>query len=200
MTSEEEQTKNIQATWPRAIIAGILASLIVIYFLDPILSFLGRLTLYVAGALFATYLDRLYAEVAISEPNFGFFFLAGAAGTSLGCAIGFILGASVLKKRVTSIASPPVKYVWLIAIILVVISVPLLAVTVDSYIRLKTTSTFNQRLAVIAPQISDQQRKEFLARFASMESKADFEAVMHTMDEVAVKNKVKLPKNRLYPY
>jgi hypothetical protein len=199
MTSEKEQRKSIQTTQRRAIIGSILASLIVIYFLDPILSFLGRLTLRVAGDLFTAYLDRLYAEVAVSELNFGFLFFAWIASIFLGCTIGFILSKSgIFKKRKSS--TPPARLSRFIAIVLCIISVLLLALTVDSYIRLKTASTFNQRLTVITPLISDQERKEFLAGFASMESKGDFEAVMRSMDKVAEKNNIKLPKNRLYPY
>jgi hypothetical protein len=201
MTSRKEQRKSIQATQRRAIIASILATLIVLYFLDPILSFLGRLTLNIAGVFFAAYLDRLYAEVAISEPNFGFYLVGCASAVSLGGTTGFILGAAaagVFKKRVASI--PPAKRLWLIAIFLAIISFLLLGITVDSYIRLKTTSTFNQRLAIISPHISDQQRKQFIARFASMERKVDFEVIMRIMDAVAAKNNVKLPKNRLYPF
>lgn len=187
-------------TQRKAIIASILASLIVLYFLDPILSFLARLTLRIASVLFLAYLDRLYAEVAISDPNFGFYLLNCATGISIGFTIGFISGAiGLFEKRITSTFTVN-RSLWLGAIVLVAVSVLLLAGTVDSYIRLKTSSTFYQRLAVIAPHITDQQRKEFLARFASMESKANFEAVMRTMDEIALKNNVKLPKNKLYPF
>jgi hypothetical protein len=199
MPSQQEERKTILVTWRRAIIASILAGLIILYFLDPILSFLGRLTLRIAGALFSAYLDGLYAGVAISEPNFGFYLLLCATGFSLGITSGFILqGLGVIEKRISSTLLP--ERVRRVAILSAIISILLLVATVDSYIRLKTISTFNQRLSVITPLITDQQRKEFLARFASMESKADFEAVMRTMDEVAVKNNVKVPKNRLYPF
>ena len=74
------------------------------------------------------------------------------------------------------------------------------AASVDSYIRLKSVSTFNQRLAVLTPHLSDQQRKEFVARFASMRRQADFESIMRDLDAIASQKKVSLPENKLYPF
>jgi hypothetical protein len=187
-------------TQRKAIVASIVASLMVLYFLDPILSFLGRLTLRVASTLFTAYLDGLYAEVAAAEPNFGFLFLVFVAGSVLGLSTGYVVVVIIRQLSRTPPSEPRWGYANIYAAVLFATGLFLLAFSVDSYIRLKTTSTFNQRLAAVTPYISDQQRKELLARFASMEHKSDFEAVMRAMDAIATENKIVLPTNRLYRF
>ena len=60
----------------KAIAASVIATLIVLYFINPIFSFLGRSLLSISEFAFRSYLDRLYSEIASGDPNYGFLFLS----------------------------------------------------------------------------------------------------------------------------
>ena len=90
------------------------------------------------------------------------------------------------------------------------VAVPLLAAStvilgglflaVDSYVRLRTTSTFRQHLAVIGPVITDQEMKQLLSSWASMRNRNDYDALVNEMHRIAQVNKITLPENKLYPW
>jgi len=200
MSDDSDQLKAKWRPQTRAIAAGIIASLIVFYFLNPILSFLGRLTLKVAAIGFHSYADRIYAEIATGEPNFGFMFLSFVSGIVLG-AWAYLLGVFVGGFRRQGERRPPGRrYRIVVPLLLLVVTLVAFAGLVDSYIRLKSVSSFQQRLAVLTPHLSDQQRKEFVARFASMRRRVDFESIMRDLDAIASQKKVSLPENKLYPF
>lgn len=58
------------------------------------------------------------------------------------------------------------------------------------------SASFNQRLTVLAPAISDVEYKTLKARWASMKSKADYDALVSLMDNRAAELGVKLPTVR----
>ena len=189
----------ITVSLKQSIIAGVIASLIVIYFLDPILTFLARILLSVSSIAFKSYLDRLYCEIATSDPNIPFFFLLMLCGFGTG-SITVIFLSYVFKSKIkesTQLIEKAGSVKRFYALILVA-SFGLILLTVDCYIRLKISSTFRQHMTVIAPTISEQEYKEFFSSFALIENKADYDALTNSLEEVAQKNGLKLPKNKLY--
>jgi predicted PurR-regulated permease PerM len=198
-----ERPDHAAANWleqRRAIAASVIAALIVLYFLDPILSFFARLTLKVAAVAFHSYADRIYAEVATAEPNFGFMFLGGVSGFFLAFGLHELVDY-IQRFRTRPEPRPNRRRLrFLRPLMILLLTLLPFAASVDSYIRLKSVSTFNQRLAVLTPHLSDQQRKEFVARFASMRRRADFESIMRDLDAIASQKKVSLPENKLYPF
>jgi len=57
-------------------------------------------------------------------------------------------------------------------------------------------SSFTQRLTVLAPAISDTEYKTLRARWAGMQGKADYDALVTEMDRRATQLGVKLPPVR----
>lgn len=184
------------------IITGIISGLLVIYFIDPIFSFLGRHAINISTYLFSSYLDHLYSEIATSEPNFGFLGLLLVAGSTVGFSAGLITGMvkDAFVKLPPSQEKPKSKSKIATLIPLLFIFFASIFVSVDSYIRLKTSSTFNQYINVVSPYITDHERKVLIARFSSMRGVADFDNVMHQIEGIAKANNVVLPTNKLYPF
>ena len=58
------------------------------------------------------------------------------------------------------------------------------------------TVSFGQRLTVLAPAISDSEYKTLKARWAGMQSKADYDALVIAMDKRAIELGVQLPPVR----
>ena len=60
----------------------------------------------------------------------------------------------------------------------------------------KINTSFNQRLTVLAPAITDGEYKTLKARWASMQSKADYDALTTAMEKRAAELNVTLPPVR----
>jgi hypothetical protein len=58
---------------------------------------------------------------------------------------------------------------------------------------LQLNTSFNQRLTVLAPRISEQEYKEILASWAGMRNRADYQAVVQRVDSDAAAKGVVLP-------
>ena len=54
-------------------------------------------------------------------------------------------------------------------------------------------TSFNQRVAALAPRITDQQVKELRARWALMEKRSDYLSIVADMDKLAKETGSKLP-------
>lgn len=193
------------------IVTGIVSSLIVIYFIDPLLSEFGRLFLSTANVVFSSYLDRMYSEIAVSAPDIGALIIFGAGG----CALGYLLVAPFLpsiarrgyrrgyqqakrERETGQLADRTIVDRSLLAGVAVLASI-VLGFAVDFHIRIKTTSSFEQYVTILAPRIGDRRTRELRAQFASMRSADDYAEVLAALRSLAEEHSLELPANRLYP-
>jgi hypothetical protein len=66
--------------------------------------------------------------------------------------------------------------------------------TAHHYLVMQMRLSFRQRLAVLAPKISDQEHKDFLAAWASMKNQEDYRKLVTDMKAEAKRTGVALPK------
>ncbi len=69
-----------------------------------------------------------------------------------------------------------------------------LTVLTFEYTNLQLNTSFRQRLTVLAPKLSEQEHKEFLASWAAMHSRKDFDAITDRMNTLAQARNVVLPE------
>lgn len=62
------------------------------------------------------------------------------------------------------------------------------------FVGLQLNTSFNQRLTVLSPDITDQKFKVFRAQWASMHGRVDFENLNREMDVIAMQKNITLPK------
>ena len=62
-----------------------------------------------------------------------------------------------------------------------------------SFANLQLNATFNQRIAALSPELSDQKVKRFRARWALMEKRADYRSIQGDLEKVAAAKSIKLP-------
>jgi len=66
--------------------------------------------------------------------------------------------------------------------------------TLLAWADLQLNASFTQRLTVLAPKLSAQEHKEFLASWASMTSRRDYVTLNTLLEQTATSRGVKLPK------
>lgn len=62
------------------------------------------------------------------------------------------------------------------------------------FVDLQTNASFQQRITVLAPVITDQEYKELQAMWASMDSRSDYEAINLKLELLASEHGIRLPK------
>jgi hypothetical protein len=66
--------------------------------------------------------------------------------------------------------------------------------TIVAVADLQLNSSFNRRLTIVLPKLSDQEHKEFLASWAAMTTRRDYQQLNTRLEDVAKARGVKLPK------
>ncbi len=179
------------------IISGIVSSLIVIIFIQPILSLLWQAIVTVGGSVHQGYVDRIYRNASVLGPD-------TYGRLTLFVLILLVLFAGMawtvhqMKSHVIS-DNPPrsLKAVraisWLMVVMAFLVIFGRLAVLEGTRV---IAASFTQRLTVLAPAISDIEYKTLMARWASMRGKADYDALVIAMDKRASELGVTLPPVR----
>lgn len=180
------------------IIGGVVSSILVIIFIQPILSFVWSAVLSFGESIQAGYVDRIYKNAAIGERNLtGHLSLLALTMLLIFVSVAFI-SADIAShheiiKRVSSI------FHIVMALTSTVLSFLILIATSLSIGVMDINASFIQRLTVLSPSISDQERKEWQARWAMMQNQKDYHALVAAMEQRASDLKVELPELRKKP-
>jgi Na+/proline symporter len=175
------------------IIGGIISSLIVVIFIQPILSFIWRAFVAVAGSIHQGYVDRIYRQAALSDQ-----FLMGQVAMLFLLIFSLFLtavcGAYAIEKR-NRLPFPSYSLTAVFAAIPFILMVPIIAVSVASGV-MEINASFSQRLTVLAPAIDEHEYKTLRARWASMKGRNDYDALVSAMDARAKELNIVLPPAR----
>lgn len=181
-----------------AIIIGIISGLLVIYFIDPILSFFGNIVIKIAGHVYKSYLDNICSDLAVGEPDFSFAIYGLISGATLGAATsagliklftGYLTKVMQQNKPIKSISS------WYIYVGIMLIVIMTLFLVVDGHIRFTSYVNFRQGITIVSPYISDIKHKEILSHFSLMKNTEDYNKIIDEIKSIAASNRINLPKN-----
>ncbi len=180
------------------VLSSLVAAVIFLYLLDPLLTILGRIFLTLTGIASKQYLDRLYSEIATGMPDFGFY----AVGTGMLILL-FMIVALAVASRVastnTSVGPPHARGSKADVLLVAFLFFLFIVFLADGWVRLRTVSTFQQHITVLAPAISDLEVKQLQADFASMKGKGDYDRLQMRIRNLARSSGIALPENKLYP-
>lgn len=177
------------------IISSIIAAVLTAFFINPILSLVWKVVVGTAGTLHRGYVDRIYSNAArdmsgglISTSLLTLFVLTLIVmyGTVMLLYLSYAGDSEQQRARLYSYSTG--------AAIGVVVAVFIL-LSLDSGIFM-IESSFNQRLTVLAPAITDIEYKTLKARWVTMHGEADYDALVQTMDKRAAELGVTLPPVR----
>jgi len=179
------------------ITSGLIVWLLVTIFIQPILSFTWKAVVAVGGFVHQGYVDRIYRNAAamIDSNPYG--------ELTLFILVLFALIATLFWTQ-RSLESDPIsvylhisRFVrltsWALTCMCLLVVFGRLAILKGTA---AITESFTQRLTVLAPAISDTEYKTFKARWAGMQGKADYDALVAAMDKRAAELGVTLPPVR----
>jgi len=191
----------MQSDYPmkKSIMASIIASICVVIFIKPILNVIWLILVFISNSVYMNLINQLYKNASLGHRNLvsvTVFLIAGSIiiGITL---IPYILPAirkylpsrSIEKKKK---AKKGLVFIYHFGIFLIIVSILLLMTLAYSNLQLNTS--FQQRLTILAPKISDQEYKELAASWASMQSRDDYLKINSQMENIAKNNNIILPK------
>ncbi|WP_421292696.1 hypothetical protein [Aeromonas taiwanensis] len=171
------------------IIGGVISSMLVIIFVQPVLGFVWNAVISFGEYLQAGYVDRIYNNAAIGERNLGGNFSLLILGVVL-------LNAPLAIYRYDF--SDRYQKIFSRIIIFSIMSLAIMVLVVSSLSLgiMEINASFNQRVTVLAPSIEDKELKEWKAKWAQMRSQSDYKKLVSAMEKRAIELDVSLPKLR----
>ncbi len=181
------------------ITSGLIVWLLVTIFIQPILSFTWKAILVVGGFVHQGYVDRIYRGAALGEHNavglLTFLLLTTyILMTMAGHWLDLVASTSTVLQRTYSV--PRLLMNLPLALLMLILGFAFLVVFSLSMGKAVISASFSQRLTVLAPAISDMEYKTLKARWAGMQGKADYDALVTEMDRRATQLGVNLPPVR----
>ncbi len=198
---EEESTKT--RFWEDRIIrvgfiTSVVATLFVIVFLRPLLNLAWSAVQHFGPVLMKGFSDSIYKSAALGQRNH---VIVAVVGIVSGVFLGVITGAAVAtatkawaKKELNKIKTRRWIHHVVFVLNLVAFAFLLLALNVMFYANLQLDVSFKQRLTVLAPHLSEQQEENLAAMWASMKTKADYDAINRQLERYAADRNVDLPE------
>jgi hypothetical protein len=172
-----------------------------VFLVPRILGFVWNLVLTVGGFVHKGYVDSIYRNAAFDDRNLvGHLLILVLIGAPLYLG-GYLMFRRNREARVSPRETSHFDRIQQVLLLLsLVTAIPIyIAILVMLSVSLGTaeiTASFNQRLGVLAPAISDAEYKALKARWASMNGKADYDALVSAMDKRGTELGVKLPEVR----
>lgn len=189
-------------------VIGILGSLIVIYFLQPIIDLTGHLLLKSTLSEIEEFVDSKYARASFAK---GIDYSYYIASFSIIALHGFIIGIATYiiqkiakrtsKKEGNSKELKPItiKLILFIAVsyLILVLSYALIQVAGES-IALNAISRFNRDMDTLSPYLTEADIRILRSKWAQIKSKKDYEVIYKEMSEIAKKQGIPLRNDNLY--
>ena len=202
-----------------AVLCGVIASLIVIYALEPLLNFTAQILLYVAGLIGGSFLDHLYAYSARMESTDFAFFLTVLILTpaSFFCIVflirgpwGIIKRTVDLKKTPTNSAKKPIavqdknrrwprslifKHTFdvvfrLLCLFFLILTI--YSITMRQFQWMMVTK-FRWQVRILRPYIDDKTEHILVSDWAQMKTQEDYRAITEQLLSIAGDNDIELP-------
>lgn len=158
------------------------------------------------GLAFDGIVDSVYREIAHGDPEFGFVllmfviaFMLAVSSHMLRVSLRWSRKGQSKEKKYRKTEEQLLRRMRWLAWTNFVLSFALgLWIIATGHVHVKSIKSFKQHLAVLAPNLSEAEYKELVARFASMEGKDDYDAISRDLHESADRFDIKLPENKLY--
>lgn len=210
---------NLEKEHKTGIFCGLISTFIFIYFLQPILDWVSIAVVKVLTITSSAFLDRIYAQAAhLQTQDFSFLWLLFLSSIFAVCIffIGVIRvsGISILERiriamaNVSNFPRNPASsysskkgskwYRILSGLLLIIFSLSIVVVFSANYIQLKTISSFQQHMRIIAPYVDDSEMKTIYSRWSLMKTYSDYEAIYTEIQSHAKQHNIELPENKIY--
>jgi hypothetical protein len=174
---------------------GVIVSVIVLYLIEPAMKVVIELFPSFGGLVYHWVWDRAATQAAVGGDYMDFVLFAILFSAIVGTFIGrFGAGAQVLARRGRRAESLWVRWEKRLVLLLLLLAGPLAATTLlIDFAAQRMKLSFEQRIAVLAPAISEEDEEVLRGRFAELAGHDAYQSLTHDMNLIARETRVDLP-------
>jgi hypothetical protein len=183
--------------------ASIIGGMVLLWVLQPMLTFGWSLLLRFGGGMFGHIIDAQYSNAAIGNRNWvvatiALFGITIVASIILGLFVMSLIPSEVLRRyrerqKVRALAHATRARVYR-AIVTGLTLFCLLNIAAGIFLDLQLNASFDQRLAVLASVVPDSTIRILRADWARMKTRRDYVAINDHINNLAVEHEVVLPQ------
>ena len=193
-----------------SLLAGIIGTILFMYFLQPILEFIGNSIVVFYRWFSQSLYNRVFEEMAIGKPDYDFIIMLFINGIIVGIAFGAFMSALFPRKRKTEKTekkkkqqeekTEPVKRKNSILkkVFLGIFFLSILFFTSLSYVKHMHIQSFEQKLRIITPYTETLKKDKLISDFSRMKTCDDYQKIMNDIQTIADKNNIELPNTIMH--
>lgn len=183
-------------TIKREIYISVVATIIVIMLIEPIIKWVWENLIWVSNTSFRFLTNQIYENASLGHRNYlDVLILFIIISSFLGIVSGRYLYTTIKKKPILGKKKLSPKLIKFINIFINIIGITsIIFISTTIFIDLQLNTSFQQRLTVLAPEISNHEHLDLLASWAKMQNRVDYEAIISRMEDLAQQNNIILPK------
>lgn len=191
-----------------SLLAGIIGTILFIYFLQPILEFVGNSIVIFYKSFSQSLYNRVFEEMAIGKPDYDFTIILLFNGIVLSFALGAFI-ATVIPRKIKKekeeikgkkkkqqeeqIEPKKRKNSTLKKVFFGVFFLSTLFFTSLSYIKHTYIQSFEQKIRIITPYTDTLNKNMLISDFSRMKNYDDYQKIINEIEKIAEKNNIELP-------
>jgi len=190
--------ESVYSNW-KALRNGVIVSVIVLYLVEPTMRLAIDVIPEFGGRFYQMVWDRAARQAALGGQYLDFALLAVAFSAVVGAVIGrFAADAGFARifgrKGRRNSASSPSRWDPRIILLLFLLVTPAAATTLlVDFAAQQMKLSFHQRLAVLAPAVSEESEEILRAKFAGLRDRGDYHRLNADLDRLAREMNVEVP-------
>ncbi|WP_036549764.1 hypothetical protein [Nitrincola lacisaponensis] len=185
----------------KSIYASVIASLLVILFIQPILNYSAQFFIWTGDVIYNGFSKRLYEEAALGLRE-KYSFIISSYLLSIPIVFCIIVIFTILyvnRKRNGESDRGNRNFIFrkiyvTIAVNLVILFICTFYIMSMNFAGFQMNASFNQRMMAIKPYVSDREYDELRSLWARMRSRDDYIAINNNIDNVADKENIFIPE------
>jgi hypothetical protein len=174
---------------------GVIVSVVVLYLVEPAMKLAVEIIPQSGGRFYRLVWDRAAMQASIGGDYLGFATFAILFSAIVGAFMGrFGAGAVFRRKGRKSVDSTLVRWEKRFVVLLMLMVGPIAATTLlVDFAAQQMELSFDRRITVLAPAITEDSEEMLRARFADLSGRADYQSLNDEMNRLAVETGVNLP-------
>jgi len=199
--SAGQQASDTKRIWAISIVSSLVASALFLAFFQPVIEFLSNLVSGILAHIALGMLDSMYQQAALGSERtmlFSIFtvILSVAVGFSFFPFIYLFVSKTNFGRSMSGTESKKTFRVLMIVqcIMSVATILSVFFIVASSFIGVQASATFEQRLSISKPHLTNDQEENILSDWASMQTRADYENIMKNLELLAVQGSWNLPR------
>jgi hypothetical protein len=200
---EPEGARRPSSAITSGIVAGVVSSLLFGVLIQPLLSWAWSRLSPLLASYYSSYSDSIYISAALGQRNWvDVLTYSAVVAANLGILTGTMVilafprsrPTSAFRRFVTGTSRSALVTRVIIGIAMVCGMFSALSGGFRALADLQLTTTFEQRVSILAPYLSEQQEEVLYASWAMMTTRSDYEAIIGETQILADQYNIELPR------